>query len=162
MVSLDWVLLGFRLLTTIILYTFLGLAFYIIWRDLKQLETRQIEREPATDEQVFIPPKSQYQLRVIASNGDQSPEVGRISSLQTVTGLGRAPDNTVVLNDDSASSYHARIRRENGVWWLEDLGSRNGTMLNDLPLSRPASLVDGDVVGIGKVRLMLEIKHRVS
>jgi pSer/pThr/pTyr-binding forkhead associated (FHA) protein len=141
MVSLDWILFGFRLLATCILYTFLGLAFYIIWRDLKQVE-RQASHQP--------------QLRVVASANGQSPAVGDVLPLYPVTFLGRDADNTIVLNDPSASGRHACISRENGVWWLEDLGSRNGTRLNELPLSKPTPLADHDLIGIGDFQFRLE------
>ena len=38
--SLEWILLGLRLVATVILYTFLGLAFYLIWRELKQAQAQ--------------------------------------------------------------------------------------------------------------------------
>lgn len=145
MAGLDWVLLGLRIVTTIILYTFLGLAFYIIWRELRQAAVQTMSRLEAP-----------YRLRVIAPAEDQSLAVGQALPLQPVTLVGRDPNNTIVLNDDSASGRHARFSRENGVWWLEDLGSRNGTLLNDLPVSRPASLANGDIIGIGNMRFRLE------
>jgi hypothetical protein len=144
MASLDWILLGLRLVTTIILYSFLGVAFYIIWRDLKQMVP---DREQL--------PASHY-LRVIAPVDSPAPAVNETLPLQPVTLLGRDPDNTIILNDSSASGHHARLVQENGVWWLEDLGSRNGTMLNDLKLAKPAPLAEGDVIGIGLLRLRLE------
>lgn len=146
MVNLDWVLFGLRIVTTLILYVFLGLAFYLIWHDLKQAAFQR-----------KIQPQTTYQLRVVASVEGQALMVGEVIALQQVTLLGRDPDNTITLSDVAASNRHARISRENGVWWLEDLGSRNGTLLNELPLSKPVSLVDGDIIGIGKVRLRLEI-----
>jgi pSer/pThr/pTyr-binding forkhead associated (FHA) protein len=48
------------------------------------------------------------------------------------------------------------LHRENGVWWLEDLGSRGGTILNDSPLSKPTPLAEGDIIGIGSLRFKLE------
>jgi hypothetical protein len=53
------------------------------------------------------------------------------------------------LEDPFASSHHARITREGRVIVIEDLGSTNGTYLNDAPLSGPAPLHDGDVIRIG-------------
>ena len=53
------------------------------------------------------------------------------------------------LEDPFASSHHARITREGPVVVIEDLGSTNGTYLNDSPLSGPAPLHDGDVIRIG-------------
>lgn len=142
--SLEWVLFGLRILATVILYTFLGVAFYIIWRELKQLER-----------QAAPPATASYQLRVMAAT-DSSLPVGEALPLQPVTLLGRAAENTIVVEDDSAAATHARLRRENGVWWLEDLGSRSGTMLNDSPLSKPTILSEGDIIGIGSLRFKLE------
>ncbi len=145
MAGLDWVLLGLRVLTIIILYVFLGVAFYIIWRDLKQAGV-----------QTPVQPEPPRQLRVIASAEDQPLGVGQTLLLQSITHLGRHPDNVIVLNDVSVSGCHACISQKNGVWWLEDLNSRNGTTLNELPLSKPASLADGDIIGIGNTRFKLE------
>lgn len=146
MVSLDWVLLGLRIVATVILYSFLGVAFYIIWQDLKQTWIRST-----------TVPQSSHRLRVVASAQNESLVVGEALPLQFVTRLGRKPDNTIILNDASTSRHHARISYDNGTWWLEDLGSATGTLLNELPLSRPASLTDGDVIGIGVFRFKLEV-----
>lgn len=144
--NLDWILLGLRILATIILYSFLGLAFYIIWRDLKSSEM-------LASSQLQQP----HYLRILTPGEDTSLIVGDTLPLQPMTYLGRDPDNTVVLNDSSASSQHACISRENGIWWLEDLGSTNGTTLNDLPVSKPTSLTNQDVIGIGDLRFQIEL-----
>ena len=143
--SLEWVLFGLRVLTTVILYTFLGLAFYIIWRDLKQAGNEPV-----------ISIQAMPRLRIVAAAEDKSFMVGDILPLQPVTHLGRDLENTIVIKDTAASARHARLSRENGVWWLEDLGSRNGTLLNGLPLSKPTSLADGDIISIGNIRFQLE------
>ena len=44
-----------------------------------------------------------------------------------------------------------------GQWWLEDLGSRNGTMLNDIPLTESAVISGGDIISIGGTQLKLEV-----
>jgi hypothetical protein len=62
--------------------------------------------------------------------------------------LGRG-DVEIRLEDPFASSRHARITREGTVLVIEDLGSTNGTYLNEEPLSGPAPLHDGDRVRIG-------------
>jgi hypothetical protein len=53
------------------------------------------------------------------------------------------------LEDPFASSHHARITREGPVVVIEDLGSTNGTYLNESPLSGPQPLHDGDRIRIG-------------
>jgi hypothetical protein len=55
----------------------------------------------------------------------------------------------IKLEDPFASSHHARISREGHVLLIEDLGSTNGTYLNEEPLSGPQPLYDGDRIRIG-------------
>lgn len=62
--------------------------------------------------------------------------------------LGRG-DVEIRLEDPFASSHHARITREGPVVVIEDLGSTNGTYLNESPLSGPAPLHNGDRIRIG-------------
>ncbi len=62
--------------------------------------------------------------------------------------LGRG-DVEIRLDDPFASSRHARISREGHVVVIEDLGSTNGTYLNDEPLTGPQPLHDGDRIRIG-------------
>jgi hypothetical protein len=62
--------------------------------------------------------------------------------------LGRG-DVEIHLEDPFASSLHARITRQGGVLVIEDLGSTNGTYLNDEELSGPTPLHDGDRIRIG-------------
>ena len=62
--------------------------------------------------------------------------------------LGRG-DVEIVLEDPFASSRHARIERQGGVMVLEDLGSTNGTYLNDELLAGPQPLHSGDRIRIG-------------
>jgi len=70
--------------------------------------------------------------------------------------IGRHPDNTLVLEDDRASRFHCVIEpQEDGRWLLRDLGSRNGTWLNDEPV-RTAALAVGDVIRVGSTRLVVE------
>ncbi len=60
------------------------------------------------------------------------------------TVLGRHPECDVVLDAAAVSRQHARIVRENGQYFLEDLGSRNGTLLNGAPIKGRRLLHDGD------------------
>lgn len=144
--SLDWIIFGLRLLSTAILYGFLGIAFYIVWRDLKATESLAAAENQPT-----------FYLRVEAAADDELPVVGEMVSLQQpVTSLGRDLDNTIVLADEAAAGRHARIYRQNGTWWLEDLGSTTGTTLNEQPVSEPTLLRESDLIEIGPVRFRVE------
>ncbi len=69
--------------------------------------------------------------------------------------LGRANDATLVLNDDYASSRHARIFPQDGQWIVEDLGSTNGTYLDRQKVTRPMPVPLGVPIRIGKTVLEL-------
>jgi pSer/pThr/pTyr-binding forkhead associated (FHA) protein len=69
--------------------------------------------------------------------------------------LGRANDATIVLNDDYASSRHARIFPQDGQWIVEDLGSTNGTYLDRQKVTRPMPVPMGVPIRIGKTVLEL-------
>jgi pSer/pThr/pTyr-binding forkhead associated (FHA) protein len=69
--------------------------------------------------------------------------------------IGRANDSTLVLEDDYASTRHARISLQNGMWVVEDLGSTNGTYLGSRKVDGPVPLEVGVPVRIGKTVLEL-------
>ncbi|WP_043265194.1 FHA domain-containing protein [Streptomyces sp. CT34] len=74
---------------------------------------------------------------------------------QTIS-LGRAHDSTIVLDDDYASSRHARIYPDrDGQWIVEDLGSTNGTYLDRTRLTTATPIPLGAPIRIGKTVIEL-------
>jgi hypothetical protein len=69
--------------------------------------------------------------------------------------IGRANDSTLVLDDDFASTRHARISQQDGMWVVEDLGSTNGTYLGARKLDGPAPMEPGVPLRIGRTVLEL-------
>jgi pSer/pThr/pTyr-binding forkhead associated (FHA) protein len=69
--------------------------------------------------------------------------------------IGRANDSTLVLEDDYASTRHARISLADGLWVVEDLGSTNGTYLGQRKLDGPVPMEIGVPLRIGKTALEL-------
>ena len=81
------------------------------------------------------------------SKGEQFPVVGTCS-------LGRAPTNQIALADERASRRHALVHaQEQHQYWLVDLGSSNGTLLNGRRVSQPTELRDTDRIEIGATAL---------
>ena len=70
--------------------------------------------------------------------------------------LGRAPSCTLVLDDDYSSSRHARIYPQGGQWFVEDLGSTNGTFVADQRVEAPTPLPTGTPVRVGQSVLELQ------
>jgi pSer/pThr/pTyr-binding forkhead associated (FHA) protein len=69
--------------------------------------------------------------------------------------IGRAEDSTLVLTDDYASSRHAKLTLRDGNWYVEDLGSTNGTYLDRTKVAGPMLVPPGAPIRIGKTVLEL-------
>ena len=65
--------------------------------------------------------------------------------------IGRAPGSNVVIDDTYASQLHARVFQSEGSFYIEDLGSTNGTYVNGRKISYPIELRQGDRIKIGKM-----------
>jgi hypothetical protein len=142
---MDILLLGLRILLTVLLYAFLAAVFVMLWRDLRQATTAQ---EAA---------RSGGHLVVLQTEED-ALVVGTVFPLQPVTSIGRAPTNTVAIPEPYASAQHALLTLREGQWWLEDQASRNGTLLNGTRLTGPTVVSAGDVIGVGLTQLKLELE----
>jgi FHA domain len=79
----------------------------------------------------------------------QGPQKGELFTLSPATTIGKDPSCSIVLQDSFMSSRHAEIKAEAGVWVLKDLGSTNGTQVNDKRVEKQ-ELVDGDMIMFGK------------
>jgi hypothetical protein len=69
--------------------------------------------------------------------------------------LGRAPSSTLVLDDDYSSTRHARIFPSDGVWYVEDLGSTNGTWLGSSQVQGPVQVPIGTPIRVGQTVIEL-------
>jgi len=75
--------------------------------------------------------------------------------LRGSTSLGRAPDNTLVLDDGQVSRRHALIQPQGeGEFWLVDLGSSNGSYVNERRVFQPLELKAGDVIRLSNTHLV--------
>ncbi|NYI58668.1 FHA domain-containing protein FhaB/FipA [Cellulomonas soli] len=70
--------------------------------------------------------------------------------------IGRAPSCTLVLDDDYSSSRHARVFPQGGQWFVEDLGSTNGTYVADQRVEAPTPVPTGTPVRVGQSVLELQ------
>jgi len=74
--------------------------------------------------------------------------------------IGRSRENSVVIQDDSVSLKHAKIKRIAGSYFLFDLASDNGTYLNDKKLLRPRQVNDWDEIRMGRTQFIFRGANR--
>ena len=79
----------------------------------------------------------------------------RITLSEAPITIGRAEDSTLVITDDFASARHARLVPREGQWFVEDLGSTNGTYLDRGKVSGPTPVPLGVPIRIGRTSLEL-------
>jgi hypothetical protein len=92
---------------------------------------------------------------IVLDAADSSLAPGAALSLEPASSLGRVAGNTIVIDDPHTSARHAELRFARGQWWLRDLGSSNGTLLNDEPVRAVVGVRPGDVIQCGRVRFRL-------
>ncbi len=81
---------------------------------------------------------------------ESGPDAGHTHRAgDTALRLGRSPDNDLILRDPATSGHHARVERRGEQFWIVDLGSTNGTLVNGEPIQEK-ELNHGDRITIGQ------------
>ena len=132
-----------RVFLAILMYSFLGVIGWLLWQDLK-VASRETSGA------------SQTGGRLVAVAGNP------IYPLLSMSSIGRALTNTITIPDDTVSLQHAMISQRKGRWWLEDMGSRNGTALNGVSISSAVFISPGDLIKFGSAELRFEIEQQDS
>lgn len=143
----EAMILLLRLALVALLYLFLGAVAVTAARELRRLAHAGSAAHPAG-------PRARL---IVVDPGATSLRPGEMLPLRPVTRLGRSEENTIVLDDTFISAEHAVIVQRDGIWWLSDRGSTNGTAVNERPVNGEVGLAPGDVVAIGDVRLKIAV-----
>lgn len=101
------------------------------------------------------PRATQPRRLVVLAGPPDGPEPGLAIALQPRTTIGRGSDNVVVVADVVVSARHASISNRGERWYVEDLGSTNGTQVNDQWVSAPVAVGVGDEIQVGPARFRL-------
>lgn len=144
--ELEAIILLLRILLIALLYLFLLAVVAVILRDLRAASRRVAEPEP------------RYGQLIVLEAGQTGLSPGDVFALRPITSLGRSLTNTIILPDTFVSAEHALLAYRDGHWWLEDLGSTNGTFVNGMRIEEPIIVGQGDEIGLGQVRLKLEMR----
>jgi predicted component of type VI protein secretion system len=141
---LDLAILALRLALVALLYVFLLIVLRAAGRGLQA--TRPT-------------PEQSLELRLIVLDAGESGLVaGQVIELSDGATLGRSERAGIVVADSAVSAEHARVTRVGDDWIVNDLGSTNGTLVNDAAVNGQARLNHGDVLGLGGVRLKVAVR----
>ncbi len=147
---------------SVLKYALVALLYFFIFRALRSVATDLSgRRAPSNQGQGPKASKSKAKAprggRAPTTLVVHAPEARKPRSVRLSDGLeiGRAEACQVRLEDTYASQHHAKLSTRDGAWMLEDLGSTNGTYLNDRRVGAPTEVHAGDVVRIGKTVLEL-------
>jgi len=156
--ALTLIRLGFLTL----LWAFVLITVLVLRRDLRMpadaLPARRNGRpgrapKPAKRPRAPKAPKGKGTKLVVI----EGPLLGTVIPLaDTQITIGRAPDSTLVIDDDYASSRHARIYPAEGTWIVEDLGSTNGTWIDRTRITTPTVLPVGAPLRVGRTTLQVQ------
>jgi len=138
----------FLLTVWIVRLLFLGLLYLFLFRIARALvgDLRAAAREPGAE----------LGRLVVVTSPAGEPAEGASLALDAIATIGRDVNNAVVVEDQFASAEHAILTFRGRAWYIEDLGSTNGTFVNGSPVEDVVPLGFGDVIQVGQVRLRLE------
>ncbi len=91
--------------------------------------------------------------QLIVKTSDRAAENVPLSRLRTT--IGRSARSDICIPDAFASRLHAEVRKEGEAFWLQDLGSANGTRYNGSFVSMPIPLIPGGKIQIGETVIIL-------
>jgi pSer/pThr/pTyr-binding forkhead associated (FHA) protein len=150
----PFVLTVLKIALLVILYFFVWRAVRAILADLyggTRRERRAAGRQAPATRQVRRGKGTPTKVVVIDERGSKAGTYKLGKTLQ----IGRGQSSDIRLTDTYVSTAHARITNRNGAWMVEDLGSTNGTYLNQRRVTAPAALAPGDRIRVGKTTLEL-------
>lgn len=145
--TLDVFLLILRLLGIVLLYLFLMQVIISITRDLRK--TAGVSQDALSK----LPPIVGH--LVVVDSGPSKISPGTTFNLNPQTTIGRGPTNTIQISESFVSAEHTRMWFRNGVWYVQDAGSTNGTFLNSQPARDALTARTGDIIQVGFIRFKL-------
>ncbi|OGO26195.1 MAG: hypothetical protein A2Y54_06455 [Chloroflexi bacterium RBG_16_51_16] len=131
-----------RIVMAIVLYGFLVFALVTLWRDF--------QNKLNFDSHPLLPG---IDLTVVTDN--QPAHTIHFNKSQIT--IGRGPLSDIELEDGTISARHSLLVFHHGQWWLEDLGSTNGTLLNQIPVTMPTVITSEDVIQCGQTRITIAL-----
>ena len=139
------IVLILRILLVVIIYTFLGLTLFVLWRELQKT---------SKDQEKLAHPKISFE---IDGKDDRS-------FVQSEIQIGRGVNNDIQIEEEVVSQQHARVYFFHNHWMIEDCQSTNGTFLNGEIIHAPTVIIEGDRIDIGNTTLevLIDVEQKAT
>ncbi|HEU0163606.1 MAG TPA: FHA domain-containing protein [Thermomicrobiales bacterium] len=146
-ISFDWFILALRI-------AFIGLVYVFLYQ-IARVTMRELVKVATVPGASIIPASASaspvISMLEVLDPAQSSLRRGERIPLDLYSTIGRRQDNSIVLDDTFVSNRHAEIVYDGGSWWLEDIGSTNGTIVNDVRATSRIPIGPGDIVQFGRV-----------
>src|SRR5260221_9295 len=96
---------------------------------------------------------------VVLDSGSTALVPGTRLDIEPITTIGRAPTNTIVLDSTFVSTEHTRILYKDRSLWVEDFGSRNGTLVDQQTIAQAVAAAPGSILPVGDVRFKFPVSR---
>ncbi len=140
----------FSYIFTLIIYLFIFGVIRLIYLDVKKMSRFD-------DERVNVSGLETASLKIIQSRSRAENELKKRYMIYGQATVGRNKSCDVVLREKYISGEHIRIWYEKGEWYLEDLGSRNGTYINGQRIRNTVLLDAQDEIAVGELHFLFEL-----
>jgi pSer/pThr/pTyr-binding forkhead associated (FHA) protein len=142
------VLLILRIALVAILYLVILRVVAVARREMKL-----VERAPAS----VTRGKDVVGHLVVIDSGSTALRPGARLDVEPITTIGRSPTNTIVLDSTFVSTEHTRILFRDRSLWVEDMNSRNGTLVDQNRITEAVAVTPGTILQVGDVRFKFAI-----
>ena len=130
-----------RLILLLLAYGFVGWVAYSLFGELRKSTSHK-------GQQVVLPISLTIEL-------DDQSILKQFQSPELI--IGRDPASDFEIKDSTISLHHCKLAFHHKQWWAEDLGSTNGSYLNNTPIQSPMVVTNGDELRLGQVSLTINI-----
>lgn len=137
----------YTILSTVLKFIFVIIVLYFVYTIVKMiyLDIRSSSRSEAV---------ANTYLKLINRTDQLNFPVREVYYIADNTTLGRGDNNNIIIKDRLLSKEHARIVHEEGRFLIDDLGSTNGTFVNEVRVDHPMQLHDKDIIGMGELEFL--------
>jgi hypothetical protein len=134
----------------------LVVILYLVVLQIVGVSRREMRRA-ARGEAFAAAPSQVVGHLIVIDAGSTSLTPGARLNIEPLTTLGRSPTNTIALESTFVSTEHTRIIYRDRSLWVEDMGSRNGTYVDQRQVSGAVAVSPGSVLQVGDVRFKFAV-----